>query len=147
MGIEDYNYYMDQRNIAASTRKPEEAQFKGRHVHIFQIGEDDEGIPVEIFCPTKVALCPVCGGEGRHVNPSVDCCGLTREDFDEDPDFADEYFSGMYDVSCYNCHGEKVVREPDMEQLSDKKRKLVEDWLDEEAEYAHMCAMERAMGC
>lgn len=54
-------------------------------------------------------VCDLCQGRGSHVNPSIDCGGLTREDFDEDPDFAESYFEGHYDVDCNQCHGKRVV--------------------------------------
>lgn len=63
--------------------------------------------------PGKNVVCWRCRGEGRHTNPSVDGHGLSRSDFDEDPDFERDYFRGVYDVSCEVCHGEKVVIEPD----------------------------------
>jgi hypothetical protein len=57
-------------------------------------------------------VCPRCRGEGKHVNPSIDSHGLSREDFDQDPDFEEDYFSGVYDVPCYVCSGARVVKAP-----------------------------------
>jgi hypothetical protein len=54
---------------------------------------------------SKWQICFVCRGDGTHVNPSIDGNGLTREDFDEDPDFADAYMSGVYDIRCDACDG------------------------------------------
>tara|TARA_Y100000034_G_scaffold114215_1_gene150056 strand:- start:686 stop:1159 length:474 start_codon:yes stop_codon:yes gene_type:complete len=62
--------------------------------------------------PFKWVVCDTCQGKGTHVNPSIDAGGLSREDFDEDPDFAEEYTSGRYDVQCYECKGQRVVPEP-----------------------------------
>lgn len=64
----------------------------------------------EVKLPTKWDVCPVCDGEGKHVNPAIDCNGLTAEDFAEDPDFYDEYMSGTYDVTCNRCNGRTTVR-------------------------------------
>lgn len=50
-------------------------------------------------------ICVVCDGEGSTVNPSIDGNGLTREDFDDDPDFAEEYMAGTYDIACRACGG------------------------------------------
>lgn len=61
---------------------------------------------------TTKELCPACGGEGSVVDPAIDRHGLTHEDFDDDPDFADGYFSGRYDITCPVCEGEKIVRAP-----------------------------------
>ena len=60
----------------------------------------------------QLVVCTACDGRGRYVNPSIDAHGLTREDFDEDPDFAESYFRGDYDVPCELCHGEKVIPVP-----------------------------------
>jgi hypothetical protein len=58
---------------------------------------------------TVWAVCPTCEGEGKHVNPSIDSHGISREEFDEDPDFEEAYFSGAYDVTCVECKGQRVV--------------------------------------
>ena len=50
-------------------------------------------------------ICPACKGEGSHVNPNIDAGGISAEDFYDDPDFFDDYMSGMYDVPCDACHG------------------------------------------
>lgn len=63
----------------------------------------------EVELPAKYVVCPRCEGCGSHVNPSIDGNGLTREDFDEDPDFKESYFRGDYDVTCYECKGQRVV--------------------------------------
>lgn len=54
-------------------------------------------------------VCGTCDGRGTHVNPSIDSHGLSREDFDADPDFRDDYFAGRYDVACAECKGDRVV--------------------------------------
>jgi len=72
-----------------------------------EVGLDPEQ-PVRV----RFEVCPLCDGKGKHVNPSIDAHGLTREDFDEDPDFAESYFRGDYDQRCNLCSGEKVVPVP-----------------------------------
>lgn len=57
----------------------------------------------------QFAVCPTCEGRGSHVNPSIDSQGLSAEDFAEDPDFEEAYFSGAYDMPCSECHGQRVV--------------------------------------
>jgi hypothetical protein len=61
--------------------------------------------------PIKYVVCQTCNGLGKHVNPDIDSNGLTRDDFDRDPDFMEDYFSGKYDVDCYECCGKRVVPE------------------------------------
>jgi hypothetical protein len=62
-------------------------------------------------------LCPVCEGEGKTVNPNIDDNGLTREDFDEDPDFAQDYINGVYDITCNACGGMRVVKPSRIKEL------------------------------
>lgn len=50
-------------------------------------------------------ICPVCEGEGKHVNPNIDANGLSDDDFHDDPDFVEDYLSGVYDVGCNKCGG------------------------------------------
>ncbi len=59
----------------------------------------------------KWIICPGCSGEGTCVNPAIDCQGLTAEDFAEDPDFAEDYFSGTYDQRCAACNGAGKITE------------------------------------
>ena len=68
---------------------------------------DDDTVETVSF-PVKLEVCPVCHGRGRHVNPSIDCHGLSQDDFDEDPQFEEDYFSGVYDVTCNHCKGRRV---------------------------------------
>lgn len=72
-------------------------------------GDDD----IEVTLPSKRIACPTCRGKGTRVNPAIDAHGLSREDFDADPDFAEAYFSGRYDVTCDECQGANVVEVPD----------------------------------
>lgn len=72
-----------------------------------------DALIAEMALPTKFAVCPTCSGHGKHVNPSIDCDGLSYDDFAADPGFYAEYRSGVYDVTCYGCDGERVVKEVD----------------------------------
>ena len=56
-------------------------------------------------------VCSLCEGRGEYVNPSIDSHGLSREDFDEDPDFAQEYITGGYNIPCELCKGRAVEPE------------------------------------
>lgn len=67
----------------------------------------------------KMEVCFVCEGEGTTVNPDIDCNGLTREDFDDDPDFREDYMAGRYDITCRGCGGLRVVPEGRRRQLSE----------------------------
>jgi hypothetical protein len=62
-------------------------------------------------------VCPVCNGEGKTVNPNIDAHGLTAEDFYDDPDFAEDYRSGVYDITCAACNGMRVVKKQRIQEL------------------------------
>lgn len=71
--------------------------------------DPETDVEVEETVPGKYAVCGRCQGKGSHTHPSVDGPGLSREDFDEDPQFEEDYFAGVYDVACYECNGARVV--------------------------------------
>ena len=77
--------------------------------------EDDDGEPIQRKISIHYVVCPVCDGRGSYVNPNIDRHGLTREDFDEDPDFAEDYMSGRFDIVCALCHGSNVIPEASKE--------------------------------
>lgn len=94
---------------------------------------------------THKIVCPQCDGSGHTTNPAIDGNGLSAEDFHADPDFAEDYFSGRYDVRCNECNGHNVIDE------------VIENWdnplfvamvanCEEEANYQAYTAAERAMG-
>jgi len=101
----------------------------------------------EVSLPTKWAVCSVCNGEGKHVAPGVDCNGLSAEDFEQDPDFADEYFEGAYDVPCNRCSGRSTERVVDWDRVPANVREAYEAQQREEAAYEAMRLMEIRMGC
>lgn len=67
----------------------------------------------------KWIICPACKGEGRCVNPNIDSNGLTRDDFAEDPDFAEDYLSGAYDVTCAACGGAGKIEKGHLKVLAE----------------------------
>jgi hypothetical protein len=142
----DYNYFLDPRVIELSLTTP---QFdEGRMVFIMTVEDDDGEQTFEI--PAVFEICGLCQGRGKHVNPSVDCNGLTREDFDADPDFARGYWSGAYDVTCHRCHGKRVEPVPNTDAIGEEDAELLNQWkveIEADHEYAALCAMERALGC
>lgn len=91
--------------------------------------ENDEGEFEDIVLPFKFQVCSTCNGKGSHVNPSIDSHGLTSEDFYEDPDFAEDYFSGVYDVACYECGGKNVTPEIDSEEIEKRGTEQQKKWL------------------
>lgn len=99
---------------------------------------DGEGEPVRCH----FVVCPVCDGRGSHVNPAVDSHGLSADDFADDPDFAESYFAGVYDVRCAGCAGRRVVPEPDDESDREHAREAQR----EHVEYLAEIAAERRVG-
>jgi hypothetical protein len=75
----------------------------------FEMYDEAEGTEIEVELPAKWDVCSRCDGEGKHVNPSIDSHGISREEFDEDPDFEEAYFRGDYDVRCEECKGRTTV--------------------------------------
>lgn len=70
--------------------------------------ENDGYIEEDVEVPIIYKVCGLCNGRGSYINPSIDSHGLTSDDFAEDPDFAEEYFSNRYDVICHRCNGKRV---------------------------------------
>ncbi len=112
-----------------------------------EMKEFEESYGIKLL--THKIVCPTCKGTGRHVNPNIDADGLTREDFDSDPEFAEGYFNGVFDIPCNECGGENVVNAVDVEAMKQQDPQALQDWLDwlkssydTEAEYA----AERRMG-
>lgn len=83
-----------------------------------KLGEQME-LEETVELPGKYEVCGRCQGKGSHVNPNIDGHGITAEEW-WGPDWDDEsremYMSGGYDVSCYECHGKRVVLVVDEER-------------------------------
>lgn len=141
--IENHNYWSDHRVRASMVSGPFESIDEKRMVGVLK---EMNGIPDGTEVPLKYEVCSTCQGKGTHVNPSIDCCGLSAEDFREDPDFAQDYFSGMYDQPCNECGGKRVTPEIDYDKTPDDIIAAYDRWIKDEIEYAAMCAAERRMG-
>lgn len=108
---------------------------------------EDENTEVAETVPFTFEVCPTCDGKGTHVNPSIDCDGLSREDFDADPDFAEEYMAGRYDQQCNGCGGRRVVPVMNEDRVKPELLKQIKAEQRADAEYRSICRAERAMGC
>lgn len=104
------------------------------------------GVERALYLPCKNVVCYRCDGTGAHVNPAIDGHGLTQEDFDQDPDFKEGYFSGRYDVRCEVCGGQNVISVVDEERLNKRQKLIYEDWLRQERDHAAEVASEREWG-
>lgn len=94
----------------------------------------------------KYEVCDLCRGKGKVVNPNIDCQGITREDFDEDPDFEEDYLSGVYDIKCTQCKGERVVSVIDEIHCCKELKDLIESYENDQWQWAQESAYERAYG-
>lgn len=82
----------------------------------------------------KWQICFTCRGDGHVVNPNIDAGGLSAEDFLEDPDFAEDYRNGAYDIVCRTCEGTGKLLSSEVRE----KRRL----LSEAAEDRRLAAQE-----
>lgn len=84
--------------------------------------EGEVDLPEQVRCEMEV--CGTCSGHGKVVDPRIDSDGLTPEDFADDPDFADSYHDGFYDIRCLECEGLRVVPVP---MFSEELKAILED--------------------
>lgn len=129
MSIENYNYYRDER-----TKGPAKAP-----ILYLEDGTEKE-------LPTKWGVCGVCGGEGKHVNPSIDSGGISAEQFHDDPEFAESYMSGVYDVTCNSCNGRTTVPVVDWDALTKDELEQWEAQVKADREYEEERLSEIRMG-
>jgi len=143
--LENYNYWNDPRTIAGMVGKPKIVEEKGNNYILWEeYQEDDSTITHKLLC--KWEVCDLCRGNGKHVNQSIDCNGLTAEDFYEDPDFFDDYCNGVYDVICNECKGRRVVPVLDENNNDADLVKRYHEYQQDQYNDARMSAAERAMG-
>ena len=123
--------------------------FNQQTMTITVVLENDDEEEYEATFPAMFEVCELCGGKSSHVNPGIDAHGISAEEFYDDPDFAEEYFGGTYDETCYRCKGRRVEPMIDESHLSQEQKdnlKRLEDKQESDAEYWCECEMERKMG-
>jgi hypothetical protein len=141
--IDELNYYGDHRVRVRDKRERNLLRVnKDRTTATIILTDDDS----EVIIPIIWEVCDTCEGKGTHVNPSIDANGLSADDFAEDPDFAEDYRSGVYDVICYECRGERVIAVADTERMKPELRERWEKQVQEEIEYQRISRAEKAMG-
>lgn len=114
-----------------------------------QDSDFDDGVELDVEFPFVWSVCDLCEGRGKYVNPSIDYNGLSDDDFRDDPSFADDYFNGVYDVTCGRCQGRTTIPEVNVKSLNEEQKKLWEIYLkslEDEAHYRAIVAAERRMG-
>lgn len=71
--------------------------------------------PVEL--PARYEVCPTCEGRGRVDNLGPMTGDEYREACHDCEDFAANYRNGLYDVTCHECKGLRVVTVVDEDRL------------------------------
>lgn len=101
----------------------------------------------DIELPAKYEVCSRCRGEGKHTNPNIDGNGITASEWermtDDDPDFPENYLSGMYDVQCKKCNGRTTELVVDEDYLSPDQKKQYDEYCERMAEAARDDAEDR----
>ena len=150
--LDNYNYHRDSRTWdVASAFEVLESGPDSTKVQLceslLECLVEDEVLPADhegvLTVPSKFEVCHQCAGSGNMVNPRVDAGGLSQEDFDEDPEFREDYFSGRYDMRCNQCKGQRVT--PAL-IFPEAVQKAVEDFERDAWDHAAESAAERAMG-
>ena len=145
--LEDRNYMMDRRTNAKNAFEGYDPRSKTITVSFTKYLDDDdmyededgnwhEEEEVTLRLPAKMEVCDLCSGSGKVVNPSIDAGGLTQDDFDRDPDFEEEYFSGAYDIGCPQCNGNNVMPVVNEAALDDEQKKKYYEFLEKESSEA-----------
>jgi hypothetical protein len=96
--------------------------------------------------PTTWAICDECRGDGTVVNPSIDAGGISSEEFFEDPEFAEDYMAGKFDVACNYCSGSGKVRVIDRDACDPEKLAEYDDEVEGYYECEAESRAERMMG-
>lgn len=89
--------------------------------------DQDNDFEQVITLPVKFKVCNRCRGSGTIVNPNIDSNGINLDHFDDDPDFREAYFSGVYDIACPTCKGLRVESVVDKENADPSLLKLYQD--------------------
>jgi hypothetical protein len=138
------NYDNDHR-VRGADRRWWKSLDESRMVATIDLETDDGTVEEEV--PFTFEVCSTCNGKGNHVNPSVDCDGLTAEDFAEDPDFLESYMEGAYDVQCKECQGKRVVPVINEEHADPSIIKQLHQKQKDADNYRREVEAERRFGC
>jgi hypothetical protein len=87
--------------------------------------------------PAIAEICELCEGRGTMVSPAIDSHGLTIQDFDDDPEFAENYRAGNYDEPCSRCSGMRIelhaaIASEELDKLEAKAEAQFNEWRDDQ---------------
>lgn len=142
--IDEINYQNDARVEAARQGSLWGAFNECAGVLAVEVYDDDGETSEVVDFPAKFEVCDLCRGRGKHVNPAIDASGISPHEFAEDPDFAESYFAGHYDVPCAACDGKRVVPAIDEAACKGELADALKRHHRQEAENAHWDAVARA---
>ena len=135
--MEERNYMMDSRTNAKNAWEGYDERSNTIAISWTKYDEEHDTEEEEMLkLPAMRELCDLCDGKGKVVNPSIDAGGLSQEDFYDDPDFEEDYFSGVHDISCPQCLGKNVVPVVNYDVLSAEQKKEFDEYQREQAELA-----------
>lgn len=99
----------------------------------------DDGSEIHISVPAKYEICEYCHGHGTQ-----DCFdgGFTASEVD-DPDFIEDYRSGMYNKPCEECDGQRVILVPDRDNANPQDLELFDKAQEQRWQYDAEVAAER----
>lgn len=140
---------MDHRDVAAATQQWWEKKSINEKAMTLDVAiPDSEGEEIVLTVPFRYDVCRICDGKGNHANPNIDRQGLTQEDFDQDPDFLEDYMRGTYNVPCFLCGGQRVVPIPNEQRIWENPDHLqaVKDKIHELAQEARETVQNIEMG-
>lgn len=149
MNLEDRNYYGDRRVRAGMKSKWYESLDESKMQATLLLCYEEEGtggVEESVTVPFRFEVCSICDGKGTHVNPSIDASGLTAEDFADDPDFAEDYCNGVYNVTCYGCGGKRVEAVMDRDRCDPALLQRIDAEEEERNDFRLMQESERRMG-
>jgi hypothetical protein len=137
---------MDHRDVAAATHKWWKDGSINEKRMTLTVEIDDGDTAEEFVIPFRWEVCRTCDGKGKYVNPNIDRQGISPEEFAEDPEFFEDYRSGMYDIPCALCEGRRVVPVPDENGVAEEVLAKVREHINWLAQEAREIVHEREMG-
>lgn len=97
-----------------------------------------------IEVPSEYVVCPTCRGSGSTVFGwgKRDAAVFTYEDFEQDPDLKDDLLNGIYNKSCPECNGLRVISVIIEERFKQQNPEKYELWLNQEKEMIELRQLE-----
>lgn len=105
--------------------------------------DDREGNSQIVELELIPEICSRCSGSGKVLSGSLEGAVISQEEFNEDPEFCEQYHSGFYDKICPDCSGTGCILNIDPELNNNDIKEAIKDEID----YQFQCKREREIGC